>query len=223
MCIVGPAASLIDSKAGNSINKMDLVIRTNDCFKILPEYWDDYGSRCDVLYLNNAWIRRNFIKNKNKDSVRDVIRHIVHVNKTRLIVTKGMGAKKIIERMIKLITPREAEDIGVVVTGHNWRSQKHFWKKGLADARPYYEPLLLTYVLSDIILANPKTITITGCDFYANSNCWVDFYNKNLNSTKEGILRKKTHSVMADREYLLYLQSMYSIKLDEVLTKIINP
>lgn len=202
---------------------MDIVIRTNDCFKILPEYWDDYGSRCDVLYLNNAWIRRNFIKNKNKDNIRNTVRHIVHINKTRLIVTKGMGAKKIIEKLIASITPREKNDVAIVMTGNNWRSQKHFWKKGLDESHAYYEPLLLTYILSDIILANPKTITITGCDFYTNSNCWVDFYNKNLDSAKEGILRRKGHSVMADREYLLYLHNIYDVRLDETLTKIINP
>jgi len=223
VCVVGPASYLSESKAGDDINKFDVVIRTNDCFKIPPEYWDAYGSRCDVLYLNNAWIRRNILRNKNKTNIRDTIRHIVHINKTKLIVVKGKGAKAVIERTLKTITPQESGNIKVATSAHNWRAQKQFWMKGFSDPIPYYEPMLLSYILSDLLLTTPKSIFVTGCDFYAKAQCWVSFYNKTLDKGKEGIMRKKTHSVIGDMEYVKHLQDQYNVSVDVELKKILNP
>ena len=49
VAIVGPSASLSNSKAGKSIDNFDVVIKINNYHKLSPE---DYGKKVDILFHN---------------------------------------------------------------------------------------------------------------------------------------------------------------------------
>jgi hypothetical protein len=223
--VVGPSPYLEGKQHGQRINKFDVVIRTNDNYKIPYETWDDYGSRCDILYVNNAWLRRNVIKNKNKQHMRSVLQHIVHVGKTKLIIVKGKGAKEVLRIIFKKIVPEYDNYLAIEQTTYLWKNQRHRWLKGFEDENSYYEPTLLSYILSDlqVLENNSKKIVITGCDFYQNTGHWPPHYNRNIDPKKEALARKKIHSVEGDKEYLRHRQSEQDIELDDVLKKILNP
>ena len=223
--VVGPGAFLRDLNYGEDINNFDLVVRTNDGFLMPPEFWDDYGSRCDILYLNNAWIRRNILKNKSKEHRRNVIRNIVHTSKVRLIVVKKEPAKKILDNIFSKITPKYKEQLNIVVTAGLWRQDRDIWAKAFTDNNRYYEPTLVPYIISDlsIVEKSVKQIFITGCDFYNNTQHWASFYNKAVDQRKETITRQKAHNTEADKEYLKKrLMNNDKIQVDTTMRKLLN-
>ena len=58
--IVAPSPHLIDKNLGEHIDSYDIVVRTNNSYLI--DRPKDYGSRTDMLFINNMWERNN--KNK---------------------------------------------------------------------------------------------------------------------------------------------------------------
>ena len=224
--IVGPAPYLENKQYGEVINKFDIAVRTNDCYKIPYNAWDDFGSRCDILYLNNAWLRRNLIQNKDKQNLRDTLRHIVHVGKTKLIVVKGTRGKQVLDAILTAVVPDYNQYLTVVVTTHLWKENQQLWLKGFESKTSCYEPTLLSYIISDLQVLdnNSKKIFITGCDFYSGIGHWSGFYNKRIDGKKEGVVRKKLHSVTSDKAYLKKrMEEQEIIEIDETLKKTINP
>ncbi len=223
---VGPSDYLKGSGYGDEINNFDIVVRTNDGFVIPPDYWDDYGSRCDVLYLNNAWIRRNILKNKIKEHRRGIIQKIIHTTKIKLIVVKRESSKKILETVFSKIAPKYKQQLNIVTTSNLWREDRAIWTKGFKDRISHYEPTLLPYIISDlnIIGNNVKQIFITGCDFYKSNQHWASFYNRGVNQKKEMLARQKSHNTEADKAYLVKkMKTNDKICVDSVMHKMLNP
>lgn len=55
---VGPATNLLNKNRGREIDKYDIIIKTNGALKLNSiAYYRDYGSRIDVLYVNNQYYR----------------------------------------------------------------------------------------------------------------------------------------------------------------------
>jgi lipopolysaccharide biosynthesis glycosyltransferase/nitroreductase len=88
---VGPSPILKGKKRGKEIDSYDIVVRTNNMLNTLdlsPELEEDYGKRCDVLYVNityerdsfsswdvDNWVKRGlkFIKKKGSQTLKEDI------------------------------------------------------------------------------------------------------------------------------------------------------
>ena len=222
--VVGPATTLEGKRQGSNINKFDIVIRTNDGFLVTEDMWEDYGSKCDILYLNNAWIKRNILKNRNAQNRLDVMRAIV-VNGVRLIIVKRKNAQKIVKHTLNKLFPNQPKPI-VGKTSYNWLKKREIWLKNITEddkANKFYEPTMLAYILSDIMLAEPKFCFITGMDFYNSTRHWTNFYNKGLNQKRQYVMRKKNHCVSCDKEYLSNCLHGSDIKVDPIIGNLLNP
>jgi hypothetical protein len=58
VCFVGPSSLHIGTACGDFIDSFDVVVKTNMAVTLdTPEYFHDFGRRCDVLYLNNLCFR----------------------------------------------------------------------------------------------------------------------------------------------------------------------
>ena len=53
---VGPSATLIGRNRKDFINSFDVVVKTNGLGFIKPDLYDDYGDRCDILYVNQSFL-----------------------------------------------------------------------------------------------------------------------------------------------------------------------
>lgn len=54
---VGPSPNLIGKGKGRTIDKFDVVVRTNGAFPVDPYMVGDYGQRCEILYINVSFSR----------------------------------------------------------------------------------------------------------------------------------------------------------------------
>ena len=50
VALIGPAQNLIGTSRGNYIDSFDIICRVQNGFIIDPEYEQDYGKRCDVMF-----------------------------------------------------------------------------------------------------------------------------------------------------------------------------
>jgi hypothetical protein len=57
---VGPASNIQGKTYGKLIDSYDIVIRSNGGFPVLESYMIDYGSSCDILYINNLFRKCEF-------------------------------------------------------------------------------------------------------------------------------------------------------------------
>lgn len=60
VAFVAPARAFLGCGKGVEIDSHDIVVRTNHFPFILDKYADDFGSRCDVLYVNMQYAREMF-------------------------------------------------------------------------------------------------------------------------------------------------------------------
>ncbi len=55
VCVVGPAPVMIGRGLGKEVESFDVVVKTGNAPTINdPNYFHDYGRRCDVLYINRS-------------------------------------------------------------------------------------------------------------------------------------------------------------------------
>jgi lipopolysaccharide biosynthesis glycosyltransferase len=67
---VGPATTLEGKKMGEYIDSFDTVIRMNSSMIIPPEFQEDYGSRCDILYVSSVFHKNNLLTIKNTNHIK---------------------------------------------------------------------------------------------------------------------------------------------------------
>lgn len=136
IAIVGPSKILEGSKMGEFIDSFDLVIRTNGSFNILDEIKEDYGSRCDILYVNGSYSREMYP---------------LPVDWYR---SRGM---KILCMKNNYIIHRRYYNPTLPT---RWINQNPRLIAGVKG------PLLGTYILNDLLQYEPGYIYLTGMDMY---------------------------------------------------------
>lgn len=221
----GPANYLSKLDYGKQIDAADIVIRTNDAYVIPDRFKNQYGSKCDILYLNNSWIRRNLLGNRNPTHLRNLIKEIIAYQRVKLVVVKGDKSKNAVKHYFEKVIPSFEDHLEIHKTSFNWREDRELWYAGNdASERKYYEPTLLSYIISDLSAVGVfNKILITGCDFYLFEQHWGEFYNKTVNPTKEVKLREKYHDMFADIQYLKRKLSLNKkIKCDKQIAGIIQ-
>ena len=178
---VGPATTLAGKQQGKIIDNYDFVARTNDGIEIAKQFPEDYGARCDLLFLNNSWCRR-----KLKD--------FQFPQELSFIFLKAMSAKIGYER----------KDLKSKITMARTIARKsklrQLWKVGSSTK----EPLQSSHIAFNItgLKDKAKQLTFTGIDFYENPQAWNSAYNSDRDQNKEKHIRTKSHSLVGEKRYL---------------------
>ena len=218
ICIVGPAPNLKGTRSGALIDKnFDVVIRTNDNLIIPEEFEADYGTRTDISYWNNKFIRRH-LSNKDK------LTHGLVQKNVRFVFVKGDKTANSLNILARHNTECKTQFIR---TSYAFKHKPQFWLKNTNEKgeMTIYEPTLLSFILSDLFIYNPALVYVTGMDFYTSSKHWADFYNKGVNQKAQTLARAKQHHVLGDKAYLAHMCKFYSprVKLDPVLRNLLAP
>ena len=193
--------------AGSEIDNFDCVIRTNEAAFMSESMYVDYGSRSDVLYINNAFLKRKIgVGNKDKEGkIRSLISLLIQFKNSGVnnIVVKGKKTTHLLESAIKAFNKIKKKNIEINITSSSRNfmkgNSKSLWYKTEGNM---YEPTLAVYMISDIIYMRPKLLYVTGMDFYTKSEHWAGVYNAELDQKREEIIRRKTHHILADIEYI---------------------
>lgn len=138
---VGPSPYLIGQGKGDYIDSFDTVIRTNSGYPIKEDMQKDYGSRCDILYINRLWSR--MMTNENLDDYAK--------NNVKILVFKFLEP----EINKKCILHKKYFDLRPL--------PRHNLVMGTT-------PNLGILAINDIINFSPKNIGILGIDFYEDHN-----------------------------------------------------
>ena len=78
---VGPSPILLNKNMGDFIDSFDVVVRSNNSFPIPKEHQKDYGTKCDVIYLNHQFIKRK------KDSKKEYLKEIDFICSKSKVIT----------------------------------------------------------------------------------------------------------------------------------------
>lgn len=141
--VVGPATTLQNTKSKSFIDSFDVVVKTNGMWNIAPEYIEDYGDRCDIVYFNIQYIRD------------------VAINP---IALKSRGIKYVCLKWYD----GNLETLNKVIPFRIIPNKIDFpFKKS---------PLMGSLLLNDLLSFSPKSIHLTGMDFYTNSEPYIQAY-----------------------------------------------
>ncbi len=98
VCIVGPSACLNGSGMGKLIDSYDIVVRFNGSLPIPVSNINDYGSKTNILYINNFFVKKMGSKNISKLKLhtkyivsKSNFPGTIHVNPNSLKGTRLMG------------------------------------------------------------------------------------------------------------------------------------
>jgi len=69
---VGPSPILEGRGMGKFIDSFDVVVRSNASYPVPEHLWEDYGSRCDILYTN-VFYSKIINKLQNKDIYKNIL------------------------------------------------------------------------------------------------------------------------------------------------------
>lgn len=196
---VCPSLILKGKKLGKWIDSFDIVVRTNNFFPVKPEFQLDYGSKCDILYVNNQFTRETkpFPAKKYGD------------NGLKWICYKGNIDKGNNEAYTKYLNTRSA----IMVT-----------KKinNMVDGA-----LTGTILIQDILDNNPKEFYISGMNLYSGKI--LDWENQYLpgylpskvyadavKKRESGYFNnKKLHNLQANKNFITNLYKQKKINFDE--------
>ncbi|MFW6031145.1 MAG: 3-deoxy-manno-octulosonate cytidylyltransferase [Myxococcota bacterium] len=141
--LVGPAEYLSGSGFGEWIDSFDTVVRLNwgtSSAQIQPQ---DYGRRCDVLYKRLLKLGRLDDVEKS-DWKAAGVKHVV-------AIARNQSADV---RLLK-------ERIGNIPYSVEWATRQRLRRE------MHCSPLVGMIAIDHILQQKPKSLTITGCDFYA--------------------------------------------------------
>ncbi len=169
--LVGPARTLIGKELGEKIDSYDAVVRTNNFFGIIDDMHIDYGKRCDILYLNPKTTRMYGI-NKNGRALHPIDRR-------RGTLFSPVPIKNWEKKGLKVLVKLENDGIyienktsvGLKMVPVELTTLSRY--NALSMKR---RPLLGTTVIADLLRYNPKSLYVTGFDFYVNCRTWIDGY-----------------------------------------------
>lgn len=72
---VGPSSILKGSKYGSTIDSYDIVVRTNGGWPVPEELKEDYGTRCDAIFINHVYSQSEDITDK---LLKNPVKYIFH-------------------------------------------------------------------------------------------------------------------------------------------------
>lgn len=81
--IVGPSPNILEKGYGEYIDSFDVVIRTNGGFPVNPELQNDYGSRCDVIYINSHFTSFHLLE-RIEDYIKNDVKFVLYKDNKRL-------------------------------------------------------------------------------------------------------------------------------------------
>ena len=146
---IGPSSYLIGKNKGNFIDSFDIIIRTNNSINMSEKLYNDYGSRTDVLYVNNPYTKACYpfdLKTWKTKGLKEIVLRDNFEN--------------ILEELNKDIFARTCYKVHVELSDK------------LSGA------LMGSYLITDILNKQPKELYIMGIDFYKNSyiNNYINMY-----------------------------------------------
>jgi hypothetical protein len=194
----GPSTSIIGKQTGDFIDSHDVVIRTNGAFPVLDKYQNDYGKRCDSLYVNSLFARKsnlpmgvykdNGLKflNLKEDRRRILYRYKSHPIHIRSFTNEYLSARKKLEMFL----------------------------------------LMGSYIIHEVLSFNPKSLYVTGMSLYSESNInehyLDDYLPHGCNAEHLNTTRVKYHSQTKQNHYLKKMIMSNKVKADDTILKILK-
>lgn len=222
VCVVGPSPDLVGSGSGQLLDNFDITVRTNSSFLLPDSYHNDYGSKTDILYINNFYVVNEVFKDRKGISFFKQLEK----NKVKFVVIKGKKAAATLDKL----AIRYKCNTKFVGTSYKWIRHARFWRKNKVKEfnwkkkyTNFYEPTMSTFILSDLMESSVGNIYITGINFYNSTKHWAPFYNKNVNQQVHAVGRLKTHNILADKKYLQYHWKKFPdiIHVDPILANLL--
>lgn len=136
---VGACPNLLGKHMREFIHSYDVIVRTNNAFPVNKLYQRDYGSRCDVLYINRQFYRE----------MRPLNYDVYSKMKLKWICAKGIRRKDI---------NRAPDSLGI-------RTLEKIIEK-ILPVNPTAS--MGSIIFTDILNFNPRELFITGIDFFAS-------------------------------------------------------
>lgn len=223
---MGPATTLLGTKAGSNIDKFDFVVRTNEAAFQDSSMFTDYGCNTDIVYVNNAFLKRT-IRGVDKDPPKEKrIKNLINLlikfeqRNVKYLVVKQERTEKLINSAIKAYNKVKEQNINLEVLTSSRQFMNPRWKSlWNKSKKSMYEPTLACFMISDLVLLNPKLIYITGMDFYSGTTHWAGTYNQDISQKKEELIRRKNHHLIADIQYIKELREACKfLKCDSMMS-----
>ena len=146
---VGACPNLIGRKFGKRIDEYDIVIRSNHFWKPFLDNTDaDYGSRCDVVYINNQYHRETQPFPISEMKIRGI----------SWACFKGLN-RVLLNRYNKVLCARGYTNV--------IREVSNKVRSGAAGL----------YLTVDILNQSPKEFYMTGVDFFASRKPKFEYNN----------------------------------------------
>jgi hypothetical protein len=151
--IVGPSPCILGKGYGEYIDSFDIVIRTNGGINLTLTNPFDYGTRCDVLYINSYY-------SSNLDlEISELI------NSSNVLYISSKTVDRIPNDVLVSLEP-------TILSWREFRSLRNKLKSA---------PISGAYIIYELSLfKNIKHIVLTGVDFYKNQdNTYAENYLPN--------------------------------------------
>lgn len=169
--LVGPARTLVGAKMGTEIDGYNTIVRTNNFFGVSDEMHADYGKRCDILYLNPKTTRMYGLSESGEA--------VEKINKRRGTLYSPVPLrewqKKGLKAMVKFendgIYIRNRSKVRLKKMPVSITTLSRYNKLGFS-----VRPLLGIAAIADLLRYSPKSLHVTGFDFYINGRTWIDGY-----------------------------------------------
>ena len=186
---VGPSDLLTDQRQGHIIDDYDLVVRTNSGFRLADTQPLDYGSKCDILYINNFWFRAHIKKNATTHLPRLLKGDI------KFIFMKTRSIRALPNHLVSLdATPKFIRGGRIPLKS---KLRKLWTKKD-----KFVEPLQTTHIIHDLLHFKAKKITVTGIDFYEGKTSWNKSYNISVNEAQHAKEREIGHNLLGEKRFM---------------------
>ena len=192
---VGPSPCILGESNGELIDSFDVVIRTNGSFPVNPLHTQDYGKRCDSLYVNELYAKRTNLP-INEYLKREL--RFLNLKKDRYGLEWRYKHFPLKIRKIESKFSVAQETIGA-------------------------PPLMGTYIIWEILNMSPQSIYLTGMDCYNKPNTNTHYINGYLpyacNIKKLDYTRVNLHKQEIQNLYLQKLIESRRVDADSHLLK----
>jgi hypothetical protein len=221
VAIVGPAKILKGAGLGEKIDSYDTVIRMNGFFDIEPEFYKDYGKKCDILYINGSTGKNAAYMNPE---LLIYPKKAIGIRKTNHVLCYSiLPLEDWRERGLKILSKVEVDD-SIMENNANIivRRTRHVvagtvFQKSNADTKYKFKqlPLIGPTIIGEVCEHGPAEVYVTGFDFYVNGISWIDGYAGKVKRTGG-------HKYAENAEFMQKMINDGKIKVDDNLLKIIN-
>jgi hypothetical protein len=202
--LVAPSRLLQGSQKGAWIDSFDVVIRTNGAFPVQDKYSQDYGTKCNALYVNSSFARMRYPL---------PVRDYQDKGLDYLCFKSGLPKKPILN-------------------GYNKHVSCRSFLYSIQKLSKTVDGLLSgSAILDDVLKYKPKELWVTGMTWYQEGQWnWDKAYIDNYlpeNTLKQATELKKQgklipHNVDSNKLYMIDLFKKGLIKFDDDCLKILN-